>query len=283
MVASLTYRTNDVTRWGGGLGSDLSATQVDLNFWTLFSAVQALEDHTSVFGAGIDFINQPSGGNLFFIHLTDHRVLGPFVIPTAQWNPRGNWAPNTNYAAYDVVSNNGSAYLITIPHTSGSVFSALSTDGNGHLLYNLLLEQPANELPVSGTPGQRLVKSTSSPYTSEWLSDHIRLALFIGGKPNNGELVLQYAVSDNMTLPTGLIGSVFFANTEPSAPATFQINRNGAAIGTFTFEISPPGVAVAFSADIPCIAGDIITITAPSPQDVSLADISLSVVAALTL
>jgi hypothetical protein len=281
MVASLTYRTVDGTRWGGGLGSDLTATQVDLNFWTLFSALQALESDPSV-GVGIDYINQPSGGNLFYIHLTNHAVLGPFTIPTAQWNPRGAWQPVTAYAAYDVVSNNGSAYLITIPHTSGATFSAFATDGLGHLLYNLLLEQPANELPADGTPGQRLVKSTSSPYTTEWASDFIRLALFIGGLPSPGELVLQYCVADDMTLPTGLPASVIFSRVPASAPAVFQINNNGTPIGTITFAVSPH-VAVAFSSDIHLVPGDILTITAPSPQDLSLADISITLLATLTL
>lgn len=280
MVASLTYRTNDATRWGGGLGSDLTAVQVDLNFWTLFSAVSTLENnqHTS---AGIDYINQPNGGNLFYVHLTNHAVLGPFVIPTAQWNPRGTWLPATAYAAYDVVAYNGAAYLITIPHTSGATFSALSTDGNGHLLYTLLLQQPANQIPVGGTPGQRLAKSGTADFAMAWTTDRVRLALFVGGRPTLAELVLQYCVSDNITFPAGLAGSVIFSNTPASAPAVFQINKNGSAIGSITFAASPH-VTVAFGAAISCVPGDIITITAPSPQDASLADISISLVANLT-
>src|SRR5665647_416839 len=138
MVASLTYRTADGTRWGGGQGSDLAAVTIDLNFWEIFTAIETLEAGASV-GAGIDYINQPSGGNLFYVHLTNHAVLGPFVIPTAQWNARGAWAPTTVYAAYDVVYSDGSLYLITVPHTSGSTFSPYATDGLGHNLYNLLL------------------------------------------------------------------------------------------------------------------------------------------------
>src|ERR1035437_10159274 len=103
MVASLTYRTADGTRWGGGQGSNLAAVTIDLNFWTLFSSVQALEDAVVV-NAGIDYINQPSGGSLFYVHLTNHAVLGPFVIPTTQWNARGAWAAITTYSPYDLVT-----------------------------------------------------------------------------------------------------------------------------------------------------------------------------------
>src|ERR1035437_8789427 len=161
MVASLTYRTADGARWGGGQGSDLAAVTIDLNFWLCFSAIQALEDNIAV-NAGIDYINQPSGGNLFYVHLTNHAVLGPFVIPTAQWSARGPWAATTVYGAYDLVTQGGSLYLVLIAHTSGATFSAGATDGLGHNLYSLLLASPANSLPGGGTVGQKLAKASGS-------------------------------------------------------------------------------------------------------------------------
>lgn len=283
MVASLTYRTADSTRWGGGLGSDLSATQVDLNFWTLFSAVQALEDHQYSNGAGIDYINQPSAGNLFYIHLTNHAVLGPFTIPTAQWNPRGAWQPTTVYAAYDVVYENGSLYLITIPHTSGSTFSAFATDGLGHLLYNLLLQQPADELPAGGTPGQRLVKSTSSPYTTEWLSDNIRLGVFCEGFPQPSELLMQYLVTDHMTLPSGLTGTVIYQGIPSSTIVAYTLLKNGSAIGSIQFDISPQNAVVSFGSAISFVPGDILSLVAPTIPDAAQQNISFTFVAQLTL
>jgi hypothetical protein len=281
MVGSLTYRTSDATRWGGGLGSDLSATQVDLNFWTLFTAVQGLQN-TSI-GVGIDYINQPAAGNLFFIHLTDHRVLGPFVIPTTQWTPRGAWAPLTVYAAYDVVSINGSLYLITIPHTSGATFSAFATDGSGHLLYNLLLQQPANELPTGGTLGQRLIKASGSDFVTAWQSDFIRLAIFVAGFPNPSETLLQYTVVDDMFLPAGLTGSVFFQNTPTSSTVTYSIFKNGSAVGVVNFNgPSPETITVTFSAQVNFVPGDVITLTAPAVPDAAQSDISFTFLATLT-
>jgi hypothetical protein len=283
MVASLTFRTSDVTRWGGGLGSDLSAVQVDLNFWTLFAAVDALEA-TSGAGAGIDFINQPSGGNVFFIHLTDHRVLGPFTIPTAQWNPRGAWAPTTNYAAYDVVSNDGSLYLIVIPHTSGATFSAFATDGLGHNLYNLILTNPADMLPTGGTPGQRLVKSTSSPFETEWLDDHIRLNVFVEGMPQPAETLMQFLVVDHMTLPSGLIGSVIFQGIPSETSVTYTLFQNASAIGTITFNgPSPIDIVVAFAALVHCVPGDVLSLVAPAVPDAAQSNISFTFLATLTL
>jgi hypothetical protein len=280
MVANLTYRTSDGTRWGGGLGTDLTATQVDLNFWTLFQAVQSLENISSS-GAGIDFINQPSGGNLFFVHLTNHVVLGPFVIPTAQWTPRGQWQPDTIYAAYDVVYEDGSLYLITVPHTSGATFSPFSTDGLGHLLYNLLLQQPADELPTGGIAGQRLVKSTSSPFSSAWEFDSVRLAVFVEGSPNPSEVLMQFCVTDHITFPVGLTGSVVFAGIPCVDQTVYGLNRNGASIGSITFNVSPPDVAVEFTAAVVCVPGDIISLVAPTTPDPNQANISFTIVAQL--
>lgn len=280
MPANLTYRTAGV--WGGGNGSDLAAVQVDENFFTLFSAVQALEDAGDT-GAGIDFINQPSGGNLFYIHLTNHAVLGPFVIPTAQWNPRGAWTPDTVYASFDVISEDGSVYLVTVPHTSGATFSAFSTDGIGHNLYNLILTNPSDVLPVGGTPGMRLVKSTGSPFTSEWLSDHIRIHLFVEGQPIPNENLIQYPVTDNMTIPAGLIGSVIYQRIPTASVVSYTLFKNGASIGIIEFGISPEVVIVDFTADIHCIPGDIISLVGPSIPDAVQTDVSFTILATLAL
>lgn len=282
-MTNLVYRTDDLTRWGLGQGSDLGATVIDLNFWTLLQDVTALQALvTSNTTISIDYISVV--GSQLYIHLTNHAVEGPFTIPVAFWNPRGNWGPLLVYAPLDVVSVNGALYIVNSAFTSAATFSPFATDGAGHNLYTLLLQQPMNEFPAGGTPGQRLAKLTGSPYTSEWASDFVRLCLFIGGQPSSGELVLQYAVTDHITFPLGLAGSVAYSATDAAAPAIFQINLDGAAIGTITFAPSPsPDATVAFSAAISCVPGNIITITAPSPQDANLANISFSIVAALTL
>ncbi len=37
---------------------------------------------------------------------------------------RGAWAPNTNYAAYDVVAHGGDSFVVLLTHTSGATFGA---------------------------------------------------------------------------------------------------------------------------------------------------------------
>lgn len=280
MVQSLIFRTDDDTRWGGGLGSNLSAVQIDLNFWTLFSALQALEDHQET-SAGIDYMVLT--GDQLFVHLTDHRVLGPLIIPTAQWNPRGAWHPVTGYASFDTLSHNGSLYLVLTAHTSGATFSPLATDGLGHDLYSLLLEQPANVLPDGGTLHQRLVKSSDSPFKSEWLSDLIRIATYTEGQPFPSEVVAQYPVADFMTLPVGLTGSVVFQGTASASDVSWTILKNGAAIGSIDFTgPSPASIIVTFSSDVDFVPGDIIAVIAPAVPDIDQANVSITLVATLT-
>lgn len=281
MPASLVYRTNDTTRWGGGQGSDLGAQTIDLNFWTLWSALAALEDHQDIY-AGIDYVSQPTNGNTFYIHLTDHRVLGPFTLPTAQWNPRGNWAAVTGYAAFDVVSENGSVYLVTTAHTSAATFSPFATDGVGQLLYVLLLSSPSNMLPDGGTVGQRLAKATGSPYATEWVSDFLRLATFVEGQPLPSETLIQYPVVDHMTFPAGLVGSIVYNIVPASGPVSYTLALNGAAIGSIDFDgPSPDTASVTLTADIVCVPGDLFTLTGPAVVDVSHSGISFTLVAEL--
>jgi len=283
MVDNLTYRTDDGTRWGGGQGSPLAAATVDLNFWSLFIAVAALEDQLLAgAAAGIDFISQVTGGNQFFIHLTDHRVLGPFTIPTSQWNPKGQWKPLTAYAAFDVVSDNGSTYLVSIAHTSAATFSPLATDGLGHPLYMLLLETPANSLPADGTIGQRLVRSRASPFTTEWVSDKRVLFVQVNGHPDPSELLLQYAVVDHSVLPVSLTGSAFFEGTPANSATTYNLLLNGDAIGSINFSGGSPETITVTLAETVLFPGDVLSMVGPTTPDINQSDISFSIVTLLT-
>lgn len=283
MVDILVYRTDDGTRWGGGQGSDLAAATVDINFWSLFVAVAAIEDDLLAgAAAGIDFISQPTGGDMFYVHLTDHRVLGPFKIPTAQWNPRGEWQATTSYAAFDVVSNNGSVYLVSIAHTSAGSFSPLATDGLGHLLYMLLLSTPTNVLPDGGTIGQRLVRSSGSPFVTHWETDKRIAFAQIDGNPNPSELVLQYPVVDNSVLPASLTGSAFFEGVPCLASTTYTLLLNGASIGTINFSGGSPETITVTLNETTLVPGDLLTINGPTIPDVNQADISFTIVMLLT-
>jgi hypothetical protein len=280
MLPTLTYRTADSTRWGGGNGSDLAAVQVDLNFWNLSVAVLALEAGQTT-TVSIDYITQPVGGNQFFVVLTNHQVLGPFTIPTSQWNPRGNWAPNTSYAPFDTVGFDGTLYLVLVPVTSAATFNPFATNGTTNV-YAPILTSPQDVLPLGGLVGQRLVFQGGSPLSTSWEYDSIRMFCQVSGQPNPNETLLQYLVVDNMVLPVGLAGSIAFSATDTQSNVQYTLNLNGAAIGTINFfGPSPADVTTTFSAAVECVPGDILTLVAPAVPDAVQADISFTIVAHL--
>lgn len=278
---ALTYRTDDGTRWGTGQGSDLDAAQIDLNFYTLYAGMIALEDHQQSV-ADIDFIT--ATGDQMYVHLTDHRVIGPITIPTSQWNYRSDgWQPATNYAAFDVFSHNGSLYLVLIAHTSGPTFSPSANDGNSHDLYGLLIATPDNALPNDGTPGQVLTKVTESPFATEWRSQFLRIVSFCSAFPDPNELMFQYVVTDEMQLPAGLTGSVAFASSDTLTNVSWSLAKNGSNIGSVDFTgPSPQGVSVTFPAAVNFVPGDILTLNAPITPDVQQANVSFTFLATLT-
>ncbi len=276
MVDNITYRTNDITRWGTGQGSDLSAPQIDINFWSLFEQIAALQDGQT---SGIDFFNV--AGNNFYVHLKDHTVLGPYTLPVAEWNFRGQWLPTTAYEVMDVITDNGAVYLVIFAHTSAGTFNMFANDGLGHDYYGLLLEQPSDVLPAGGTAGQVLTKSVDSPdFEVEWTNQNRTLAFYIEGQPVAGELLLQYIAVENLLFPSGLAGSAAYQEIESSTDVTYDLFKNGAAIGSFNFfGPSPFTMSTTFPGDVAFEPGDILTMVAPAIPDVHQANISFSILA----
>lgn len=135
------YRTAGA--WGAGKGSDLTAAEVDGNFYGHENRIVALEGIPA--GVGIDYFTVTN--NQLFVTLTDHSVQGPFDLPVLQWQFKQAWVPSFSYKANDVVTFLGAVYLVLKDHLSASTFDANATDGNGNALYGLLLINPA--IPVT--------------------------------------------------------------------------------------------------------------------------------------
>jgi hypothetical protein len=278
---TIIYRTPGV--WGGGQGSNLTAAQVDENFFDLFSAITALQDHSLTSENQIDYF--ATAGNQLYVHMMNHEVFGPYTLPTAQWNFRGPWTALTTYNFMDVFTANGAVYLVIFPptgtpYTSASTFSANANDGSGHNYYGLLLAQPEDELPTGGTVGQVLAMATGSPYNTEWSSLTRVFGLFVAGTPLSDELLLQYIIPEEMTFPSGLTGSEAYCGTEPTTDQVFNLYQNGVAIGSITFSPSP-STNFTLTAAVTFNPGDKLTLVAPSSVDPHMANISITLVATL--
>lgn len=135
-------------------GSALTATEFDNNFHDLDDRMVTQEALTV--GVGISSITV--SGNQMTVHMTDSSLQGPFTLPTLDWSTlwKGVWLPSTVYAAGDIISAQGSLYVVLLAHTSDSTFDPGATETVGNL-YGLLLAIPdIPSVTVSGatfTPG----------------------------------------------------------------------------------------------------------------------------------
>lgn len=170
-------------------GSPLTNDELDGNFIDLDDRVQLLEgvssdsDGGSPFGKAIDFIEQVD--NTLIVHYTDTTQDGPFELSALNLNFRGEWEPLTFYFHYDVVTVNGSVYLVNVEHTSQASFDPGANNGGPPDYYGLLLTNPGNVLPLGGTFRQALTKKTSTNFDVEW-SDPRLDTLFDVAIPSDG-------------------------------------------------------------------------------------------------
>jgi hypothetical protein len=117
-MVALTFR--GLGAWGSGKGSDLVASEIDNNFWSLAEAIFALEnDPASPVGIATITVS----GTQMTITLTDGTVLAPVTLPVLTFRWRGEWEPATGYAVLDTISHAATGiYMVQIAHTSGSTF-----------------------------------------------------------------------------------------------------------------------------------------------------------------
>jgi hypothetical protein len=154
MTVTVTFRTDDVTKWGTGAGANLTPTQVDLNFWNLKEAVEQLQDDLPDAANGI--VSFEVIDNQFYVNMTDNSRLGPYDLPVIQWNYRGAWEAAVDYAVNDVISIGNSTYQVLTAHTSNAVFDPSDNDGSGNYYYNLVLQStlvPGHAVVAGSTPG----------------------------------------------------------------------------------------------------------------------------------
>jgi hypothetical protein len=266
-----TFRTTDNTRWGAGKGADLTAVEVDMNFWDAIERISALEAEPPE-AVGIDTIT--STDNTFTVHLTDGSTQGPFNLPTAQFTVIP-WTPNTLLSSNTFVTEGSSTYLVNLTHTSASSFDPNATDGFGHDLYGLLPfpSQPIlHFLDAGWTPnttlhygemfsvpdvgvflvlrdhvsaatfdpaaengsGQPLYQKIFTPIESEIANIQFQ---FAGHSPSDGSTVLVYIQDDDRDLvfDTDFVGS--FAHLEVSCTSvqTWTLRYLGETVGTIVF------------------------------------------------
>jgi len=109
----------------------------------------------------------------------------------------------------------------------------------------------------------------------------VPIAFPFSGKPAaNASVIVPMAMV--LTVPAGLAGSVAYAVTNPSAPATFTLNRirSGTPTALGTVQIGTTGNIALAGAGGSLGIGDILQLAAPVSQDGTLADVGITILAA---
>jgi hypothetical protein len=140
-INDIVYRNTTVNYTGKG--SPLTSTEGDQNEYKQAVAIVDLQTQMAAVGAGIDTITQPTA-NTLLITLTDATVFGPFTLPSAPMNGRGEWLPNVNYAVNDLIFSGNAFYIVEVAHTSAATFDPGATDGNANDLYGLVFDLSAS-------------------------------------------------------------------------------------------------------------------------------------------
>lgn len=124
--------------WGPGVDRNLTAAEIDGNFYDQQVRLASLEDSRP---QPDDITGVSTNGTQMTFHLESGATLGPVQMPVLYWRWRDEWTPFTIYAALDTISvADTGLFLVLQDHTSGATFDPAATGGDPPTpLYDQLL------------------------------------------------------------------------------------------------------------------------------------------------
>lgn len=101
------------------------------------------------------------------------------------------------------------------------------------------------------------------------------LGVYVPAQPGDAAEVLKFVAVRAFTIADDFAGSRAHVGTNPTATAVFTVRKNGASVGTLSIStVGAPTFATSGGATSFAV-GDRLSITAPTPQDATLADVSI--------
>lgn len=97
------------------------------------------------------------------------------------------------------------------------------------------------------------------------------------GTPDDGEILLRLIAVRPFTFPSGFAGSIAKAGVAATGTSTFDLKKNGgSAFGTFQFAGAATVATFTLASPESFVVGDILTVTAPTTADATLADLAFT-------
>ena len=128
--------------------------------------------------------------------------------------------------------------------------------------------------PTSGAAAQPTFRALVASDLAAVVNPYDLICSFVG-KPGSGALVFLYTAVRALSFLANWSGAQGTCGTNPTATATYTVLKNGSSAGTV---VIGTGGAFTFatSGAVSLAIGDRLTITAPSPQDATLADVAFT-------
>lgn len=244
----LLFRTDDVDRWGDGLGRPLHAVEVDMNFWILLQMV-------------IDLSNNPAQpaeitgivvtDNAMTINLSDGSSFGPFALPVATFAWKGNWTPATPFKTWDLFNEADGLYLVLRNHTSNATFDSADGDIAGPY-YKLLIAYPVT----------------------------FDIGFFFPGAPGTGiaddNPMFAYLAAHEFFLTAGLPVSRASVDVAFDTDASFPIRKNGDDIGSVDFASGDTEATFTFLDDVQFFADDKLRVIKGATIDLTAVNLNVT-------
>lgn len=198
------------------------------------------------------------------------RLIIPGICPTLDANGRVD--PTASFQFYQNRTTTPQD-IFTTPDLDVDLDNPLAPDSSGRL--------PEIWGPDGAVYTVEWTPTGESPITYndiELFTGGYDVPVFLAGAIADGETYPIFMIVRNLRLPPDLVGSQFAVKgVAPTATATFTLQKNGSTIGTISFATDNTPTVV-FTNAVDFVPGDAFSMDAPSPDDATLTDVSMTFV-----
>ena len=259
-MVDITFRTDDVD-WGTGKGSNLTAPEIDRNFFNLKDAVETMAASPT---QPLQIHDIEVVGNQMTIVLSDMTTtFGPYTLPTAAFNwtngdNGGAWLPEHEYKAFDLFTALQGMYMVLQDHESGPTFDPDASNLAGKL-YQLIFPYPTGYDFGCFFPNK------------------------IGVGIASNRPIFATIARRKFIIPSGASGSLARLGSGPASSLVLPIHKNDTEIGSINFEASGTTGTFTFTTSQTFEIGDIFKIIRQEEMDDDAEDLMVTMAGTLSI